>query len=412
MKQKLHPFILQANCKSEQEFYKKYDTPEKFFKQHASPDTMPPMHKGHMQTGGFIMPAPYPAQAPVVMQDHMADGGYAARPGYHFNGNSMVKSTGSTYDPSSGNFFEYGGLRAGNQYPQYVDNPVPFPMEYGGLRAGYEYPQYSDNPVPFPAQYGGYMDSDDDIDEMKKGGFKINPAHKGWCTPMTKSTCTGKRRQFAINAKNHFKKQEDGGYIGYQQGGKLKMPADNSDPSMYDPGITAQPSTYNPSNTGVVQPYTQPTADWRQGMTDTQANQNINYGAGSTSAYDPNTGNTVAPQFQPKPNKLAYWGNQGANLLGAGIATAAYFDNMNSQQQNALYQKSLGLSDNRAHYSNPGSHGDYTQTGEFRPGQQTPSQTPQYTTMQMGGYTKGQVVDLDEQEIKALLAKGFKLTKA
>lgn len=44
-----------------------------------------------------------------------------------------------------------------------------------------------------------------------KEGFKLNPAHKGWCTPMSKSTCTGKRRQFAINAKNHFKKQEDGG---------------------------------------------------------------------------------------------------------------------------------------------------------------------------------------------------------
>lgn len=44
-----------------------------------------------------------------------------------------------------------------------------------------------------------------------KSGFKINPKHKGWCTPMTKSTCTGKRRQFAINAKHHFKKQgEDG----------------------------------------------------------------------------------------------------------------------------------------------------------------------------------------------------------
>lgn len=44
-------------------------------------------------------------------------------------------------------------------------------------------------------------------DNMAKNGFKLNPKHKGWCTPMTKSTCTGKRRQFAINAKNHFKKK-------------------------------------------------------------------------------------------------------------------------------------------------------------------------------------------------------------
>ena len=40
--------------------------------------------------------------------------------------------------------------------------------------------------------------------------FKINPKHKGWCTPMTKSTCTGKRRTFALNAKHHFKKWKKG----------------------------------------------------------------------------------------------------------------------------------------------------------------------------------------------------------
>jgi hypothetical protein len=35
----------------------------------------------------------------------------------------------------------------------------------------------------------------------KKGPFKLNPAHKGYCTPMSKPTCTGKRRQFAEEAK-------------------------------------------------------------------------------------------------------------------------------------------------------------------------------------------------------------------
>ena len=45
----------------------------------------------------------------------------------------------------------------------------------------------------------------------KKSGFKINPAHKGWCTPMTKKTCTGKRRAFAKTMKKHhgFHKKED-----------------------------------------------------------------------------------------------------------------------------------------------------------------------------------------------------------
>lgn len=38
----------------------------------------------------------------------------------------------------------------------------------------------------------------------------INPAHKGYCTPMTKATCTPHRKAFAIRAKAHFKEQ--GGY--------------------------------------------------------------------------------------------------------------------------------------------------------------------------------------------------------
>lgn len=83
-----------------------------------------------------------------------------------------------------------------------------------------------------PKQEGGSMNDDafipgptpEEIEEFKKGGgFHINPAHKGWCTPMTKPTCTGKRRQFAINAKHHFKKQEDGGPV-YGYGGPSNGP--------------------------------------------------------------------------------------------------------------------------------------------------------------------------------------------
>jgi len=77
---------------------------------------------------------------------------------------------------------------------------------------------------------------DDTAGMNKKGGFHINPKHKGWCTPMTKSTCTGARRQFAINAKNHFKKQQDGGQT---------MP----DQYMYEPGgnnTMQQGGFYNP----------------------------------------------------------------------------------------------------------------------------------------------------------------------
>jgi len=55
-----------------------------------------------------------------------------------------------------------------------------------------------------------------------KGGHwiqkAINPAHKGWCTPMTKSTCTGRRRALALlfKRKHGFHKKQEGGML--QQG--------------------------------------------------------------------------------------------------------------------------------------------------------------------------------------------------
>jgi hypothetical protein len=48
-----------------------------------------------------------------------------------------------------------------------------------------------------------------DLNGMKKGGSTdknwiqkaINPAHKGYCTPMTKATCTPKRKALAMTLK-------------------------------------------------------------------------------------------------------------------------------------------------------------------------------------------------------------------
>ena len=58
----------------------------------------------------------------------------------------------------------------------------------------------------------------------------INPKHKNFCTPMTKPTCTGRRRALALTLKKHhgFHKKEDGGkleFSNYEQycgGGLLK----------------------------------------------------------------------------------------------------------------------------------------------------------------------------------------------
>lgn len=54
-----------------------------------------------------------------------------------------------------------------------------------------------------------------EISKLKKGGWiqkAVNPKHKGYCTPMTKSTCTPRRKALAKTFKKHhgFHKQQGG----------------------------------------------------------------------------------------------------------------------------------------------------------------------------------------------------------
>lgn len=63
-----------------------------------------------------------------------------------------------------------------------------------------------------------HINSEFDNPEYKSGGKHwiqkaINPKHKGYCTPMTKPTCTGRRRALALTFKKHhgFHKKEMGG---------------------------------------------------------------------------------------------------------------------------------------------------------------------------------------------------------
>lgn len=74
------------------------------------------------------------------------------------------------------------------------------------------------------------------IPKNKKGGSSknwiqkaVNPAHKGYCTPVTKSTCSKKRKALAMTFKKMVKKHKAGGILDFLQplidkfksGGKL-----------------------------------------------------------------------------------------------------------------------------------------------------------------------------------------------
>lgn len=83
------------------------------------------------------------------------------------------------------------------------------------------------------------------LDEKAKSGNwiqgAVNPKHKGYCTPMTKSTCTGRRRAFAMTMKKHhgFHKKADGGDIQpYFEEGKTYNLSDNDVKQLVAAGYT------------------------------------------------------------------------------------------------------------------------------------------------------------------------------
>lgn len=84
---------------------------------------------------------------------------------------------------------------------------------------------------------GDYLKKGGKVEEKKEGGKNwiqkaVNPEHKGYCTPMTKSTCTPRRKAFAMTMKKHhgFHKA-DGGEMPksgdqaavYKKGDKVKQ---------------------------------------------------------------------------------------------------------------------------------------------------------------------------------------------
>jgi hypothetical protein len=324
-------------------------------------------------------------------------------------------------------------------------------------------------------QFGGMPDDDGDVDIMKSGGNwikgAVNPKHKGYCTPMTKPTCTPRRKAFAMTMKKHhgFHHKEYGGEVTqggnvvrdnemYANGGMYHPLAkfmaeggpnfaqhddfDPNDPSLPPVGNTTSPA-FDPAATGVVQPPPDPAASapWRQGMTDEQAQQNINYGAGSTEAYDPETGNTdngpgsingkAADQNRSTGWNKFYNGSKIAfGTLGAGLAVASAYNNLADERRMAGYRRSLGTSDNIAKVNQPGGKGDWDQYGNFRPNQNTPVRPGMYYpmgsnapvtqyggTFAMGGrysqdggmYHAGQELELSDAEIARLRGMGYKI---
>jgi len=69
----------------------------------------------------------------------------------------------------------------------------------------------------FQFPYGGTYG--ENMEQYAKGGWiknAVNPAHKGYCTPMTKETCTPRRKAFAMTMKKHHGFHAEGGINPYE----------------------------------------------------------------------------------------------------------------------------------------------------------------------------------------------------
>lgn len=163
-------------------------------------------------------------------------------------GYPFQKDQGHMNDPDEGTGYDMGG----------VITPIHVPDMDGNMYAGggpfYQIDYSNRNPAQSFEKYyqsnfnnGGlydqnlignitnpqHYDQSTYNDGFKKGGWlkgAVNPAHKGYCTPMTKSTCTGHRREFAETMKKHHGFHEDGGYTqNFKQGGKYIGAGPNTD---------------------------------------------------------------------------------------------------------------------------------------------------------------------------------------
>lgn len=128
-------------------------------------------------------------------------------------------------------------------------------MDMGGVITKMHAPNMDTNmydiggPVNSNLYTQGLISDPTNPDYMKKGGWlkgAVNPAHKGYCTPMSKSTCTGHRRAFALmmKKKHGFHKKEDGGTIeSFKKGGNYINAGPNTD---LNPTTNSSIADYNP----------------------------------------------------------------------------------------------------------------------------------------------------------------------
>lgn len=408
-------------------------TDAEYFAEHYK-EVAPMMRNMERQYGGTINDN--------SMKKKFKSGGYTV-PGYNREAQNGMMQNGGYLQFMQQNpnlaMMQYGGNNGGVMSIDDIGRqPYPQPHKgQGSTMNGSSWSQYGgpQNFLPAPLEYayleqGGYIgDVDDPTPEYKSGGWikdAVNPAHKGYCTPMTKSTCTPKRKAFAKTMKKHHGFHEYGGevnpnhplakYMAY--GGDTEGDIPNLPPANGSAWGAASPdqafgAPLPPQAPQVPVIPVDPNQNTRPPVSPNRANPQETP-TDASGFNNPQADQNYAQAPQQQMHHRQPFGTGFNNLLGAGLMATSYFEDRRNARDQADYNRQLGMSQN-AFPTQQGTRGDYNSQGIYRPDQMTPGSpgmyypNRQYGGYQHGGYTQGQELELDEQTIKQLQKQGYKL---
>lgn len=431
-----HAFIKKAGLKTEEEFYRKYPTEEAFFKDHPTLKTAQYQQYeqgGRVQVaaydmyenGGFLAPAPanyrqYKDGGKTAVRKEVIPPGariigyadydvpYISYPGDTLTDNQIHAARNNRMGPNSNpSVYNKEGMSIYKPSKKDIDK-----MNNAGYnlhdinRIG----MYGFEEIPAPNTYidhdafnpSLYRDGGIHIAENKKGTFTAAATKHGKGVQEFASQVLANKKNYspamvkkANFARNFGGRKEYGGPLNKFLNGGITM-QDNPDMETQVPQQPYGPpqAPYTPPPTGLYQDMTDPNnmsmpgtaqqdATWRAGMTDEQAQANIN--AGSTQPL-------AAPVQQRKPV-----GNTYNNLLGAGLMAASFYNDKKSQRDLSAFTRGQGISSNvfgASAMNTAGNKGEYSvNDGYFRPSQNTPAKPIAYGRYG-GQYADGGMVGL------------------
>ena len=462
-----HPYVKLAGCKSVAEFDKRFPTPESFF--NAFPEHAPkhmqeggqlqenpqssymqtfPVVNGKYQMGGapnyaamlqaitppaqnYIYGPPRAYNAPGEQQESGDNtsalrqlecqemGGYAAKPGYHFNGEKMVKSQGSgSY--SNGVYFQEGGeveLMAKGGRPQRGQQSHGGGQEQQMQQAFMQFVQQIVQQHPELKVAIAHHDPKV-MKELQQAFMQQMQQSQGQGQPQQQQQAPPQQQMQPSQGDPNQEQQMQQQPQGPPPQGMMKMGGNPFNPlkEFFRNGGLLQYGTGGPED--------------GNGRSDDGGNDygdNGNGGTGDPDDQSKQDADALAKndfsQFSgPSQTRDQYinqqfWKQQPTTgiLPVAGFAANAITNGVQNRR-NAEQIRDMGLSNNQTKYINMQGHGQTDTQGAIPNYNYSQSANLAYSRMggkyQTGGkYTKGQEIDVDEKTLNEMLRQGYKIAK-